>query len=186
MARGVLLVVTLVLAGVLAAPASTPAASAGGPALTLTDGRLTARVMAVPFRQVMEELSRITGVAIRSTGEDGAQLISVTFDDLALDEAIRRIVRDDFALATGEGGDLEIWLFPRTSADGIHAPPPQDDAKLLLPGLLVSSRLEAVGLLAAHAGRDPVAKALLTGLLEGDADPVVRERARRALEAMPP
>jgi hypothetical protein len=62
--------------------------------MTFQDGQLTARIATSPLRQVIEEISHLSGVQVRwMDAEVGEQAISVECRDLALAEAVRHMLR---------------------------------------------------------------------------------------------
>src|SRR5262245_51753898 len=60
--------------------------------IVLQDGKLTTRVMGMPLRQVMEEVSRVSGAQIRWLSVVGEETVSVEFSALPFSEALRRIL----------------------------------------------------------------------------------------------
>jgi hypothetical protein len=87
--------------------------------LTYHDGQLTARIATAPLRQVMTEISHLSGVQVRwMDAAVGEQAVSLECRDLALAEAVRRLLRaTNFLLvyaASGEDTRLtQIWIASR-------------------------------------------------------------------------
>ena len=108
--------------------------------ITLQDGRLTAQVVATPLRQVMEEMSRVSGARVRwLSGQAEEKPVSVEFSALPLPEALRRILREMnfllFYTSTGNSVKLtEVWILSgigRSQAE--RTPPLASPVKALLP-----------------------------------------------------
>jgi hypothetical protein len=99
--------------------------------MTFHDGQLTARIATAPLRQVIEEISHLSGVQVRwMDAAVGEQAVSVEFRDLALSEAVRRLLRaTNFLLVYAphdEGTRLtQIWIASREDGGlpGRHQPP---------------------------------------------------------------
>jgi hypothetical protein len=99
--------------------------------MTFHDGQLTARIATAPLRQVMAEVSRLSGVQVRwMDAAVGEQAVSVECRDLALAEAVRRMLRATnflFVYAPrNEGVRLtQIWIASREDGGppGRHRPP---------------------------------------------------------------
>jgi hypothetical protein len=99
-----------------AAHALDPAAAFSPGQIALQDGKLTAQIVAAPLRQVMEEMSRLSGARVRwLSGQAEEKPVSVEFTALPLPEALQRILREMnfllFYTSTGKGVKLtEIWI----------------------------------------------------------------------------
>jgi hypothetical protein len=135
------------LAGLILSAGSVDAAYALDPTavtlpgqITLQDGRLTAQVVATPLRQVMEEMSRLSGARVRwVSGQAKEKPVSVEFTALPLPEALRRILREMnfllFYTSTGNSVKLtEIWI-SSVIGEGQprRIPPPASQVKAPLP-----------------------------------------------------
>jgi hypothetical protein len=120
------------------APLSTPPGVDIPGQLTVHDGQLTARIATAPLRQVMEGISQLSGVQVRwMDAEVGEQAISVECRDLALAEAVRRMLRaTNFLLVYAprdEGTRLtQIWIASREDSTR----PLGDDRRPALPAPL--------------------------------------------------
>jgi len=108
--------------------------------ITLQDGRLTAQVAATPLRQVMEEMSRVSGVRVRWFSDHAEEKpVSVEFTALPLPEALRRILKEMnfllFYTSTENSVKLtEVWILSgigRSQAE--RTPPPASPVKAPLP-----------------------------------------------------
>lgn len=122
------MLISLVLGSipVCAASPGNPEAEDVSEQITFQDGKLTARIVRAPLRQMMEEISRLSGVQVRwLDAEVREQAVSVEFTALSLPEAIRRILSTtNFLLVStaGSGGTqlAQIWIAAR--GDGIEQP----------------------------------------------------------------
>jgi hypothetical protein len=120
------ILVSLVLGSmpVYAASAPGPVAEDFSGKITLQDGKLTARNLAAPLWQIMEELSRLSGAQVRwLAAKVREQEVSVTFNDLPLAEAVRRLLSatNFLLLSTASGGRTEltqIWITAREGGRG--------------------------------------------------------------------
>ena len=160
--HGILVSLVLSTGPVDAAYALGPAAALPGQ-LSLQDGKLTARLIATPLRQVMEEVSRLSGARVRWLSSQAAEKpVSVGFAALPLPEALRRILGEtNFLLFYAPGGEgttlTQIWisakgtggeqpgLTPRPTAQ-VNAPPPpaQDSASQSEDAVEGQAELDAV------------------------------------------
>ena len=159
---------------------------------TLQNGRLTAHVVATPFRQVMEEMSRVSGARIRWLGDHAEEkLVSVEFTALPLPEALRRILREMnfllFYTSTGNGTKLtEVWILSgigRSQAG--HTPLPVSPEKVQPPIADSTSQSEEAEERQAQFAAMPLEILIQTAV--GTADPSLRIEAiaylgRRAAE----
>jgi hypothetical protein len=199
------------------APIPTPDALASSPVdvpgqITFQDGKLTARIAMVPLRQVMEEISRLSGAQVRwMDAEVGEQTVSIEFTAVPLSEAVRRILSArNFLLwyaAHGEGTRLtQIWIASREDGGGQPmldrqpAPPPpptgENPAEAVGPPLEVliqmatgdedlASRLSAIEELGSAAPQDAKVREILADLADHDSNPQVRDAAATVLGGQP-
>ncbi len=98
-----------------AASAFSPTSSSFPGKLILQDGKLTARIIALPLWQVMEEASRVSNAQVRWLNPRGEEVVSVEFTALPLLEALRRLLAGKnfmfFYTATPEGERLtQVWI----------------------------------------------------------------------------
>lgn len=108
--------------------------------ISLQDGKLSARFPATPLRQVMAEVSRLSGARVRwLSGHAEERPVSAEFLALSLPEALRCILGEiSFLLFYTEAGEsvklTEIWI---SSGMGRGQPgpipPPASQMKALLP-----------------------------------------------------
>src|SRR5262245_19422849 len=78
--------------------------------MTFHNGQLTARIATAPLRQVMTEISQLSGVQVRwMDAAVGEQAVSVECRNLALAEAVRRLLRaTNFLLIFASSGE-DTW-----------------------------------------------------------------------------
>lgn len=178
--------------------------------MTLQDGKLTARIMAAPLRQVMEEVSRLSGAQVLWLSQAGEEPVSVEFSALPFSEALRRILGERnfllFYTTMGEEGRLiQIWISSGGTGRGQPVLIPQPvsqwettqvtegpDVDIAQPLDVViqtamndedlSSRLSAIEYLGYHVQEDPRAKVILSRLARSDANPQVQDAASAMLE----
>jgi hypothetical protein len=107
---------------------------------TLQNGRLTAQVVTTPLRQVMEEMSRVSGAQVRwLSGQAEEKPVSVEFTALPLPEALRRILREMnfllFYTSTGNSTKLtEVWILSGIGkSQAERTSPLASPEKVLLP-----------------------------------------------------
>src|SRR5436190_917386 len=96
----------LCFAGMLAGTPPPLAAGAERASMTYRDGRLSASIVAVPIRQVIGEIGRLSGMAVEGAAALDDAPVSVSFVDLPLANAFERILgATSFALVvSSEGG----------------------------------------------------------------------------------
>jgi hypothetical protein len=86
--------------------------------LILQDGKLTARIVDVPLRQIMEEVSQLTGIHVLWMNAGGEEVVSAEFMVLPLAQAVRQfLVGQNFmffyVFAEGEERLTQIWISSR-------------------------------------------------------------------------
>jgi hypothetical protein len=176
--------------------------------LSLQNGRITARLEAVPLRELMAEIERLSGVRIRWVGPVEETLIFVDFTDIPLPVALRRILSEKNLLLSYavRGKDIKlvsVWVssrartvqsvFPRPPVPTPRKPPtpmtnftPFTPRTLMLTALYGQdpvARVRAVRRLRRHAATDTRVKALLSRLARSPATPRrVRSTAANMLE----
>src|SRR5262245_60152450 len=89
---GAFLIVTMSDSLVYAAEVQSSAAANLSGKIILQDERMTARIIAIPLRQVMEEIGRLSGARVWWMSQGGEEPVSVAFLALPLSEALRRIL----------------------------------------------------------------------------------------------
>jgi hypothetical protein len=177
--------------------------------LTFQGGKLTARVMGASLRQVMEEVSRLSGAQVRWLNQNGEELVSVEFTDLSFSEALRRILREKnfllFYTATGRETRLaQIWISSGGKAEEQlvlkRQPTPQEETTAVVqepsedvaPPLEIliqtavsdedhSLRLSAIESLGEHAQENLRVREILSHLAHNDSNPQVRDIASAML-----
>lgn len=181
--------------------------------LTLLDGKLTAQIMSASLRQVMEEVSKLSGAQVHwLSHEDQDTRVSVEFADLPLSEALRRILGDKnfaFSFTSTKDGErlLQVWVFSKRQAQeqavptplpfpqkgtSLHlsdSPPPveQDNDALIQIALLDQdplTRLDAITQLGGYAREDQRVKMILHQVADSDSNQQVQEAAKELLQNM--
>ncbi len=83
---------------VLAREPSAPIPGNAAVTLAFKEGRVSGRIRGVPLREVLSELSRQTGIPAYLSGGGMDEKIRVQFEDLPLEEALRRILGRNYIL----------------------------------------------------------------------------------------
>lgn len=191
--------------------AGSPAAGTFPGTLTLHGETLTAQISAAPLRQVMEEVSRLSGARVLWLQPGGEEPVSVAFTALPFSEALERILtQKNFLLLyapAAEGGQLsQIWISAEERGTGQPQtllpvplglpPPPAPNTPLVeqIPDTLIDTliqaalrasnpaeRLNAISQLGGFAREDPRAQAILSQVAQSDDDPRVRDFAAEIL-----
>lgn len=163
--------------------------------MTLRDGKLTARIAAAPIRQVLEEVSSLTGARVLWLGQEEEGRVSVEFTDLPFPDALRKILGERnfmlFYTSRGEETRLsEIWISSasvvKEQALSLTPPSPADQLppqlmQTALYGQDLTSRLNAIRRLKKFAQKDARVKTILSQLTRSAAEPEVQEAAEKAL-----
>jgi len=100
---------TVTLITIVAALAAAPSAAAEEPTprtIEYRDDRLTLRVNNVPVGDILEELRRQSGAELRGRAPADVK-VSVQFDAVPLNEALPRLLGDNFTLTYAEDGRLK-------------------------------------------------------------------------------
>jgi len=160
--------------------------------ITLQDGRLTAQVVATPLRQVMEEMSRVSGARVRwLSGQAEENPVSVEFTAIPLPEALRRILKEMnfllFYTSTGNSTKLtEVWILSGIGKSQVgHTPTPVSPEMVPLPIADSTSQSEEAEDRQAQFAAMPLEILIQTAV--GTSDPPLRIEAiaylgRRAAE----
>jgi hypothetical protein len=149
------------------------------------DGKVTARLNAVPLHRVLEELGRLSGATIRWLGPESDASVSVDFMDLSLAEALRRLLHEKnfmlFYTLDGEAPRLaHIWISsPPTSGQPLWSaqslPTSQGLSADFAPPALMSTarsgpddnaRIRAMWQLRRYAAKDPRVRSLLQQIMQ--------------------
>lgn len=181
------------LAALPHAAAATADASPGANTIRIEDGRLSVRLSDIPLATVLERIGREAGIEVRIVGDLGAARPE-QFDELRLDEGIRRLVGDAHSLvilfAPGPSGSrtsvpraIQVRSAAGGSAVAIAYKPNLRDAAALgdtpedgPPRILEIRKL---------AGRaDAAAVQRVAGYLADDPDAEVRRMSAGALASM--
>ena len=179
--------------------------------IRLQDGKLTARIKVAPLRQVMEEISRLSGARVRWLSQGGDEPVSVEFPPLPFPEALRRILGEKnfllFYSSSGEGPRLaRIWISSKGKPggqgvftlqpvpEGRTTSPPADDLTPRvgenIDALIQTAmhdqdplvRLDAITQLGGYAQEDARVKAILSQVARSDSNPQVQEAAAEMLQ----
>jgi hypothetical protein len=190
---------------------SAPARLAGQ--IAFQSEQLTTTITTASLREVMEEISRVSGVQIRWLDAEGEEPVSVSFVALPLSEAIQRLLGERnfllFYSSTKEGAHLtQIWISSQKTGGkrlAITPPPlsqqqppaPSADSAteegIVPPDMLLhialydrglSARLEAIAQLEEYSHQDPRITAALSHLVDTDTELQVREAAAAVLETI--
>lgn len=160
----------------------------------LEGGRLTVRVTEIPRRTVLKRLAEVAGIEIRGVPSPG--LISLAFDDLNLEDALRTVLRgQSYTLIFRTGRPSRIDLLrsdgatpPNEAIDDPEARP-SSEAPVVSP-LIVGDPVEALRAypaipvtprLTARLGRD---SASIVDLMEVALDPENIELAPEVISAI--
>jgi hypothetical protein len=161
--------------------------------ITLQDGKWTARIISTPLRQVLREVSRLTGAEILWLNLEENEVVSVEFIDATIQRALRKILgQRNFMLFYSppeEGGKLtEIWISSGGNRQIEQPAPARASTSVLwrtrrtaLRGQDLSSRLQAVEQLKRYAQTNKLAKRMLDYVARQADDPHVRYAAAQAL-----
>jgi hypothetical protein len=201
------------------APIPTPDALGSAPEdapgqIAFEDGKLTVRSSTAPLRQLIDEISRLSGVQVRwMDAEVREQAVSVEFTALPLSEAVQRILRvTNFLLMYAhrdEGTQLtQIWIASREDAGGqpgrnpqpapTEPPPPtaeepaeaaaqplEDLMQTAMGDADLASRLSAIEELGSATSQDGRVREILAELADHDSNPQVRDAASMMLGGRP-
>jgi hypothetical protein len=201
--RGILVSLVLCTGPVGATYALGPMAGTSPGQIGLQDGKLTARIVAAPLRQVMEEVSRRSGAQVRWLGNQAEErLVSAEFTALPLPEALGRILGETnfllFYASAGKGTTLtQIWISSKGTAGrqpGLIPQPAavEEDAEpdaipidtLVQTAVSIAEpavRIDAITRLGGYAQQDPKVAGILSHLASNDSNPQVRAAASEVL-----
>ena len=96
-----------------------------GSGITFKDGRLSVRTQGRSLERLMGEISGKAGIPIVLSEEVGSQLVTVSFQDLPLDEGLRQILNKyDAFLFYGVDEQAPsslkaVWVYPKGRGRGI-------------------------------------------------------------------
>jgi hypothetical protein len=182
--------------------------------ITFRNEKLTTKITATSLRQVMEEISKVSGVQLRWLDSGGEEPVTVDFVALPLSKAIPRLLGERhfllFYSSTGEGARLtQVWISSRKTGtkhlEDTQQPLSQEfplpilseeevpEEDVVPPDMLLqtalydhssAARLEAIGQLEGYSHQDPRIAAALSHLADTDSDPQVREAAAEALRRL--
>ena len=208
------ILMSLVLGGPAAgvASAAEPVAVNSPGKIILLDGKLTAQIVSASLRQVMEEVSKLSGAQVHWLSHEDDTMVSVKFADLPFSEALRRILGEknfafSFASTKESARLLQIWVFSKRQAEGQavptplpfseggtppppsdSAPPVEQDSDTLIQIALLDqdplARLDAITQLGGYAQEDQRVKAILSQVADSDSNQQVQEAAKELLQNM--
>lgn len=117
----------LLLSIVLTVSTASPASATLPDTLTLDNGKLSAHISEAPLAQVLEEFSRITGIAIRwLNGKNVTETVSVAFAHLPLSQGLQKILaKHDFMLfyssPSANARLTQIWITNKRAGQSLIA-----------------------------------------------------------------
>ena len=166
--------------------------------LLFQDGRLTARITRTPLRQVMDEISRLSGAQVHWLGPGAEEAVTVQFANTPLPRALKLILGEKnflllYSSAKNDAKLTQIWISPAGRGNGQVplAPLARVSASTLwglqrtaLRGQNLWIRFQAVEQLKGYAQTDTRAKAALSRVARGANDLKIRQAAARALAGM--
>jgi hypothetical protein len=167
--------VLLILAYTLVLPSSGIAQSSFPGTMNLRKGKLTARIIAAPLLQVLEEISQLSGIRIVwLNGAESNRQVSAEFTDLPMVEGLMKILAQTnflffYTSAADDARLTQIWI---SSTGG-------GQALWRSPSLLSKSNLPATEE-EGHNGEDPLLDLSVDQLIHlamYDQDPSSRENA---------
>lgn len=175
----------------------TPASAAANPTgrMSLQDEKLSAHITAMSIREVMEEVSTLTGAQVIWLGQEETVQVSVNFTDLPFADGLKRILGERnfmlFYTSVEEESQLsEIWISSPTNGKGAGASNTSTAAgKKATPQLMrtalygqdVSARVNAIRRLKRFAQTDSRVRSILSQLTRSAIEPEVREAAAQVL-----
>jgi hypothetical protein len=158
------------------------------PIIIASEGRLTVRVRNLPLERVLEEISRKAQLAIVKAPGVGREPISVEFQELPVDEGLRRILKENDAFyfygadkkalaslkvvwiyAKGQGRGfapvpMEAWASTKELEERLADPDPKSRAQAF-ESLLERKQDPGIALMALHDGDEQVRTRALYGAL---------------------
>ncbi len=169
-------------AGLSDEPSQT-AAGGAPPAIRVEQGRVTVNIVGVSLEEVLRAISAQSRIRVVLHGSR-PDTLSVAFQAVPLDEALRRLIQANFLLLYGPDGNVaEVWVWRAPDARSVAgASEPLDSLIETLEGAEPTQRRRAVLALGESADAqvvEPLAKAL-----EEDDAPQVRQAAVAALEKL--
>jgi hypothetical protein len=162
--------------------------------LAFHEGKLTAKLNAVPLKQVMQEIGDLSGAEIVWLQQDGAGTVSVDFSNVPFTRALRLILGEKnfllfYSLADDEAHLSQIWISSGGGGGNQATPSTPVNVTLLrqwyqtaLRGARLVPRLQAVARLKQQASTHELARRFLTHLARR-ADNLQVQRAAAAAAA---
>ena len=93
--------------------------------VTVKDGRLSVHVKQSPLRWVLDEITRQSGILILPGMEVGDPRITIHFDDLELEQGLRRLLYewDVFVFYRNTNALRSVWFYPPGKGEHILPAP---------------------------------------------------------------
>lgn len=184
----------------LASPAidSAMPVSSGRPFIHVEAGRVSVKIEDTSLSEILKEIGTQSGVTLVLHGSR-PEKVSARFQSVPLDEALRRLIKDNFLFLYSSGTDrpeVEVWIVNSGTSLSSFVATTQKSARPILPKREASldsllqelqegnaeQRQQAVWMLGDF--KDKKAVAAVKGALEGDEDPDVRKQAAWVLEEL--
>lgn len=180
------LVLALSVVGAWLLTPCTAAAADGRARVEMTDGRISVTAVDRPWTELIAELQRATGAAVRVRPRPPGS-VTVTFAGLSLEQALRHLFGDDssFVLAYDAPGAGEVPGLSGPAGAGAPSSHPAEvwvvRARLVSPGPAAARPLDDRPAVSARAAQEltEAAPELLASIT--DADPAVRMTAAAML-----
>ncbi len=100
--------------------------------LIFNDGLVTVRAKDCSLSWLLNELSRKSGVAVLIAEGVGEERLSIDFNKLPAEEALRQILHEYDAFFFYSGEELKpaalrvVWVYPKGQGQGLHPVPPEE------------------------------------------------------------
>jgi len=94
------------------------------------DGLLSARARNLPLARLADELSQKAGIAVLLLEDVGNESVSANFDDLPVDQGLRRVLKKQdafffYGVDEDQSSSLKaIWIYPKGRGRGLAPIPP--------------------------------------------------------------
>jgi hypothetical protein len=102
---------------------------ASRPVVSIQDGRLSVKAEAVPLETLLSAISNKSGVPITYDALS-ARLITAAFDNVPLDEGLKRILTEQdvflsYAAGAAQHALTGVWIYPKGQGRAIEPAPPE-------------------------------------------------------------
>lgn len=159
--------------------------------LVLHEGKLTAKLRAVPLKQVMQEIGDLSGAEIVWLQQNGTGTVSVDFSNVPLARALRLILSEKnfllfYSSVDGEAHLSQIWISSgggnqAATATSVSVARLRQWHRTALRDAHIALRLRAVEQLKQQAPIHEQARRLLTHLARWADNPQVQRAAAAAV-----